>query len=364
MVTSFFVVGGILFWLFFAFVLGLKVLRKALRPLGIGRRLQSPSLLPYAQWMRFRRDAYLWLVLRKLRLIRRDAVKQEVIDAHRTTSLAKMKALRDVTMEVDQLPTVVEGKRAMGIDSIFEFASKPAHTIKSPYTHPLQFPPYFIPGVPARMFYDESEFDWAAPLVEGYPVILEELRNVLAADGKGFKAYVSEQQHRLQGWNTFNFFFYGKKVEENCERCPRTTALLESLPRFERDHIMFSALNPHSHIPAHVGPINGIIRAHLGLNVPKGCYIKVGSEERTWENGKLLIFDDSFLHEVWNHSDEVRIVLFMNFWHPRFQSQEIPVLERYRAAYEQTPYSRVHNNNQRADRGHDLAGTTAVVAHA
>ena len=201
-------------------------------------------------------------------------------------------------------------------------------------------------------------------LLEAYPIIRRELAGVLAADGKGFKAYMSEHNQRLAGWNTFNFFFYGKKVEENCARCPETTRILESLPRFERDHIMFSALNPHSHIPPHVGPINGIIRAHLGLVVPKGCYIKVGNDERTWEEGKLLAFDDSFLHQVWNHSDAVRIVLFMNFWHPKFRTEELPVLERFRAAYEQTPFSRVHQGNQHAGRGHDMAGAPAVVAHA
>lgn len=363
--TIFFVIGGVVFWGLIALVVGkkvLKVLRRLLRPLGLGEKLAGPAAFPYVQWLRDRRRGYLWSVLRKLRLISPTALRQEVIDAHRTTSLARMKELRDVMLEVDRLPTVVKGKQAMGIASIFDLARRPAHRITSPYTHPMQYPPFFLPGVPARTFYDPSEFEWADTLVENYPVILEELTQVLADDGRGFKAYVSEHQQRLSGWNTFNFFFFGRKVEENCARCPRTAEILESLPRFERDHIMFSALNPHSHIPPHVGPINGIIRAHLGMVVPKGCYIKVGPDERTWEAGKLLIFDDSFLHQVWNHSDEVRIVLFMNFWHPCFQPQEVPVLDRYRAAYEQTPLSRVHRDNQAAPRGHDVA--VPRVAHA
>ena len=188
------------------------------------------------------------------------------------------------------LPTVVKGKEALGIRSVFELAQRPAYRVASPYSHPLQYPPYFIPGVPARMFYEPDEFEWSRPLVEVYPMILSELRQVLAADGKGFKAYVSEENRRLAGWNTFNFFFYGKRVEENCAQCPGTTAVLESLPRFERDHIMFSALNPGAHIPAHVGPINGIIRAHLGLAVPEGCYIKVGNQQRTWRAGRTAAF--------------------------------------------------------------------------
>jgi aspartyl/asparaginyl beta-hydroxylase (cupin superfamily) len=361
--TMFFIVGGVMFWGLLAFAFGSKLLRRLLRPLGIRGRLAGPTLMPYANWLRDQSKGYFWLALRRLRLIRAGAIAPEVIDAHRTTSLSKMKHLRDVMLEVDRLPTVINGKEAMGIDSIFDLALKPPYTIKSAYTAPLQCPPYFIPGVPARTFYDGSEFEWADRLLEAYPVILEELQNVLASDGKGFKAYMSEQQQRLAGWNTFNFFFFGRKVEENCARCPRTTEVLESLPRFERDHIMFSALNPRAHIPPHFGPLNGIIRAHLGLVVPDGCYIKVGNDERTWEAGKLLIFDDSFLHQVWNHSDKVRIVLFMNFWHPCFRPEELPVLNRFRAAYEQTPLSRVHQDNQAATRGHDIAGAP-VVAHA
>ena len=117
---------------------------------------------------------------------------------------------------------------------------------------------------------------------------------------------------------------------------------------------MFSALNPHARIPPHVGPMNGILRAHLGLVVPQGCYIRVGPDERSWEEGKVMVFDDSFEHEVFNHSDSVRIVLFMNFWHPCFSEQEIKALERFRAAYEHNPISKLHAENQAAKRAHDL----------
>ena len=353
--------GGVLFWALAALVVVRRGFRGIARQRAVRAWLDSASIYPYANWIRFRWNGYLWRALRAVRVISPRAIAPEVITAHCTTSLTKMQALRDVMRELDHLPTVESGKRALGISSVFELSTRPAHRVASPYSHPLQYPPYYVPGVPARMFYEPDEFEWAQPLIEAYPIIQAELQQVLAADGKGFKAYLSEHNQRLGGWHTFNFFFSGKKVAENCAQCPRTTAVLESLPRFERDHIMFSALNPHSHIPAHVGPINGIIRAHLGLAVPEGCYIKVGDQERTWEQGRLLLFDDSFLHEVWNHSDEVRIVLFMNFWHPCFQPEEIPVLERFRHAYEQTPFSRVHRDNQAQERGHDIA---PVVAHA
>jgi aspartyl/asparaginyl beta-hydroxylase (cupin superfamily) len=250
---------------------------------------------------------------------------------------------------------VEKGKAALGLASIFEVPTRAVRKIPSAYTQPLQYPPYYLPGVPARTFYDPAEFGWVRPLEEACSVIRQELLRVLEQDAAGFKAYMSEANTRLAGWNTFNFFFYGRKFEENCARCPETTRVLESLPRFEKDHVMFSALNPHSHIPPHTGPMNGIIRGHLALLAPAGCYIRVGNDERTWEEGKVLVFDDSFEHEVWNHGDQVRIVLFMNFWHPCFSPEEIEVLERFRTAYEASPLSRVHAENQAQARGHDVA---------
>src|SRR5262249_11002473 len=97
---------------------------------------------------------------------------------------------------------------------------------------------------------------------------------------------------------------------------------------FEKYLIMFSALNPKSHISRHVGPVNGVLRGHLPLIVPPGCGIKVGDDVREWEEGKVMVFDDSFFHEVWNESEHLRIVLFLNFWHPCIPDEDIAAIAR------------------------------------
>lgn len=82
---------------------------------------------------------------------------------------------------------------------------------------------------------------------------------------------------------------------------------------------LFSILLPHKHIPEHRGYYKGVIRYHLGLIVPQSqekCRIRVGNEVRHWEEGKSLIFDDTFQHEVWNKTDEIRVVLFLDFIRP------------------------------------------------
>ena len=66
-------------------------------------------------------------------------------------------------------------------------------------------------------------------------------------------------------------------------------------------------------------PYKGVLRYHLGIIVPKdaeACRIRVGDDFRHWQEGKSLIFDDTFNHEVWNDTDETRVVLFVDVLRP------------------------------------------------
>jgi len=46
------------------------------------------------------------------------------------------------------------------------------------------------------------------------------------------------------------------------------------------------------------------LRVHLPLIVPSNgdCGIFCGGQKRKWDSGKALVIDDSYVHEVWNHS--------------------------------------------------------------
>lgn len=37
---------------------------------------------------------------------------------------------------------------------------------------------------------------------------------------------------------------------------------------------------------------------------------------KTWEDGSVLFFDDSFEHEVFNHCDQERVIFQLVFAHP------------------------------------------------
>merc|ERR1712129_59710 len=72
---------------------------------------------------------------------------------------------------------------------------------------------------------------------------------------------------------------------------------------------------PNSTIFAHFGTHSRLV-ASLGLKTPPGVVLRVGGEERSWEAGKWMLFDDSFEHEVVHRGTEPRYVLAVAMLHP------------------------------------------------
>lgn len=205
---------------------------------------------------------------------------------------------------------------------------------------------HFMPGLPPSPWFDLALFPWAQRLVEAFPVILEEYAAV-AGDAGAFPSFLDftrpEQVAKHLGttgpapqWNAFFFYRHGERNDENCARCPRTAALLDTLPLVRMPgatpEICFSVLTPGSHILPHHGDSNMRSVVHLGLVVPDDCALNVAGEARTWQPGGLLAFDDTYEHEAWNRSDRSRAVLLMDAWNPHLTDAEKSVLPAVVAA--------------------------------
>jgi len=173
-------------------------------------------------------------------------------------------------------------------------------------------------GNPA--FFHPEDFPWIERLEAEWRTIRRELDEVLRyRDELPNFQDISREQASLStdnNWKTYFFYAYGVKAGD-VERCPETARLVEEIPGMTT--AFFSILGPHKHLPPHRGPYKGVIRYHLGLKIPEPkekCGIRVGSEVRHWEEGKSLVFDDTFEHEAWNDTDEDRVVLFVDFIRP------------------------------------------------
>ncbi|KAM6411729.1 aspartyl/asparaginyl beta-hydroxylase isoform 4-T4 [Pluvialis apricaria] len=127
-------------------------------------------------------------------------------------------------------------------------------------------------------------------------------------------------------WSQFTLWQQGRKNENACKSVPKTCALLERFPEAtgcRRGQIKYSIMHPGTHVWPHTGPTNCRLRMHLGLVIPKeGCRIRCAQENRTWEEGKVLIFDDSFEHEVWQDAENYRLIFIVDVWHPELTAQQ------------------------------------------
>lgn len=179
-----------------------------------------------------------------------------------------------------------------------------------------------------RRFFTVEDFPWALELERNWQTIRAELDEVLTDQDQlpNFQDISTDQATITDDnrWKTFFLFGYGFRSDANCERCPETTRLLEHIPGMQT--AFFSILSPHKHIGAHRGPWKGVLRYHLGLKIPGpegACRIRVDDEVRGWEEGRSLIFDDTYDHEAWNDSDDTRVVLFVDFNRPLRQPADM-----------------------------------------
>jgi aspartate beta-hydroxylase len=122
-------------------------------------------------------------------------------------------------------------------------------------------------------------------------------------------------------WRIFILKAYDIAVHENLAHMPTVAALLADCPEVKSATI--SVLAPHKHIPSHRGPFRGIMRFHLGLQVPldaNGAAATVmcidGLHYRIVD-GQGMLWDDTFPHEVTNDSDQPRVALLLDVWRPR-----------------------------------------------
>ncbi|XP_047584049.1 aspartyl/asparaginyl beta-hydroxylase isoform X5 [Lutra lutra] len=177
---------------------------------------------------------------------------------------------------------------------------------------------------------------WWTPKETGYTELVKSLeRNWklirdegLAVMDKAKGLFLPEDENlREKGdWSQFTLWQQGRKNENACKGAPKTCSLLDKFPETtgcRRGQIKYSVMHPGTHVWPHTGPTNCRLRMHLGLVIPKkGCKIRCANETKTWEEGKVLIFDDSFEHEVWQDAASFRLIFIVDVWHPELTPQQ------------------------------------------
>lgn len=177
---------------------------------------------------------------------------------------------------------------------------------------------------------------WWTPRETGYTELVKSLeRNwklirdeglMVMDKAKGLFLPEDENLREKGDWSQFTLWQQGRKNENACKGAPKTCTLLEKFSETtgcRRGQIKYSIMHPGTHVWPHTGPTNCRLRMHLGLVIPKeGCKIRCANETRSWEEGKVLIFDDSFEHEVWQDASSFRLIFIVDVWHPELTPQQ------------------------------------------
>ena len=86
----------------------------------------------------------------------------------------------------------------------------------------------------------------------------------------------------------------------------------------------YSAVDAQTWIRPHFGSSNAALKIHLGLRVDSSdcAKMRVGTEWRGWTEGEVVLFDDSFEHEVSNDCSSERVVFQVVIRHPDLQWED------------------------------------------
>lgn len=160
------------------------------------------------------------------------------------------------------------------------------------------------------MFLNPTRFDFLAPLESAWQTVRAELE---ALEASRFVPWPERALYDA-GWDVYGLYAFGRRLEQNCVHCPQTCRLVTAIPGMSTAG--FSSLAPGAHIKPHRGYTKAVLRCHLGLIAPPECTLRVGDQTRSWQEGRIIVFDDTEEHEAWNRSGSRRIVLLVDFARP------------------------------------------------
>jgi len=169
-------------------------------------------------------------------------------------------------------------------------------------------------------YYDAADCAEAAVLERHFDDIRDEVCDLLARRPEVFTENFVPNGYQLPRFRSLNLFTDGRRYHANRALLPATTAICDGLEGVSS--ALIGVLDGGGAIPEHVGDTNVMLRLHLPLVVPHGLPeigIRVAGHDAPWVEGRVLAFEDAHRHQVWNHSDESRVILLVDVVKPELR---------------------------------------------
>ena len=177
---------------------------------------------------------------------------------------------------------------------------------------------FHYPGITAKPVHSTQSVSWIKLLESRTDEIRQEFLAIAGA-----QTFVPYPLVENQQWLSFSIYKGGVRIDDNADRLPKTTELIETIvPGGRVKDALISVLDPGGYLAPHLDHCIPLLTFHLPLIVPAGCGIRVGNELIMWEEGRGVIIDPTFEHEAWNLSDRHRVNLLVDFWHPELNEAE------------------------------------------
>ena len=145
-----------------------------------------------------------------------------------------------------------------------------------------------------RPVFVAGQFSWIRQVEASWQRVRRALHGVVKYQEvmPHFQDILREMGSIQKDGNGTTFFLMGVGMDggENARRCPETMGVRARIPLL-----------------------------HLALMVPEPrdhCRIRIADQIHTWHEGRCLVFDDTYNHQVWNDTDGYRVVLFVDFERP------------------------------------------------
>lgn len=189
-----------------------------------------------------------------------------------------------------------------------------------------QTPAHFLRGVATRPWPDVSQYPEVAAVVasleESYDAIRLECLAMLGRSGLDGLSF-----GQMEGLDGRGGGWHAKKL--NCAasaervQAPQTCSAVQRARRETQIYTsQFLRLEPGAAIRPHCGEGNHRWVVHLGLDGLDGATITVAGEQRDWERGRCIVFDDSYRHAVAHTGKADRLVFALQIENPEYAKRQ------------------------------------------
>ena len=153
---------------------------------------------------------------------------------------------------------------------------------------------------------------WSRPKIIPFESLPTACQDEIKAVTEGFdhQAFIDQLAPKVKDKRKAMLFYkwYGRNIDTSIE-----------IPAFHKPYkyvktIGISVFNSRSSLSRHFGPLRLTHRVLYNLNPRQSddIYIEVDGERHYWHDGRMLIFDDTYIHQSVNNSDDARYLMFID----------------------------------------------------